>query len=317
MTKIKDNDLIGSKFGRLTVLERVDIKDKNNRNKIYYKCVCDCDTTKTKTILKGSLINGDTLSCGCLRKEKISKLNSQDLMGMKFERLTVVRKVKKPENRNNRGNYWLCECDCGSNKQIIASTSELNSGNTRSCGCLSIERIIVYNKETKKKYNTYDLSGEYGIGYTSKGEEFYFDLEDYDKIKDICWMINNRGYVSYTKRENKYKANHILMHRFILDCPQDMEVDHKNGKPSRNDNRRNNMRICSHQKNMCNYTKPKNNTSGVKGVSWDKTYEVWKAYITSNKQRINLGSFNDFNKAVKARKDAEDKYHGEYKSLLV
>ena len=40
--------------------------------------------------------------------------------------------------------------------------------------------------ETFKKYNTYDLSGEYGIGYTSKGEEFYFDLDDYDKIKDYC-----------------------------------------------------------------------------------------------------------------------------------
>lgn len=33
--------------------------------------------------------------------------------------------------------------------------------------------------------NTYDLSGEYGIGYTTKGEEFWFDLEDYDKIKSI------------------------------------------------------------------------------------------------------------------------------------
>lgn len=33
-----------------------------------------------------------------------------------------------------------------------------------------------------KIFNKYDLSGEYGIGYTSKGEEFYFDLEDYKKM---------------------------------------------------------------------------------------------------------------------------------------
>ena len=46
-----------------------------------------------------------------------------------------------------------------------------------------------------KKYNTYDLTGEYGIGYTSKDEEFYFDLEDYDKIKDYCWRITMQGYV--------------------------------------------------------------------------------------------------------------------------
>ena len=52
--------------------------------------------------------------------------------------------------------------------------------------------------------NVYDLSGEYGIGYTLKGEEFYFDLEDYDKIKDYCWHINKK-YVC-----TKYKNNRIM-----------------------------------------------------------------------------------------------------------
>lgn len=37
-----------------------------------------------------------------------------------------------------------------------------------------------------KRYNRYDLTGEYGIGYTNQGVEFYFDLEDYDKIKEYC-----------------------------------------------------------------------------------------------------------------------------------
>ena len=48
------------------------------------------------------------------------------------------------------------------------------------------------NIEVKKikKYNTYDLSGEYGIGYTTKGEKFLFDLEDYEKIKDYCWCVD-------------------------------------------------------------------------------------------------------------------------------
>lgn len=49
------------------------------------------------------------------------------------------------------------------------------------------------------KYNKYNLTGEYGIGYTEKGEEFYFDSEDYDLIKDYYWAINNGGYLTSTK----------------------------------------------------------------------------------------------------------------------
>ena len=64
--------------------------------------------------------------------------------------------------------------------------------------------------------------------------------------------------------------------------------------------------------NMCNYSKPKNNTSGVTGVSWDNTHMIWKAYITYKNRRINLGSFNDFNDAVKERLLAEKKYFGDY-----
>ena len=169
-----------------------------------------------------------------------------------------------------------------------------------------------YN-HSKRKVNTYNLSGDYCIGYTSKGEEFYFDLEDYDKIKDYCWMINNRGYVEYSLRKNKI-AKHILMHKVIMDSPDEEDVDHINGKKSRNDNRKQNLRKCSHQMNMCNYTKPKNNTSGVTGVSYDKTHNVWKSYITYQNKRINLGSFNNFYDAVKTRLLAEQKYFGEYSS---
>lgn len=41
-----------------------------------------------------------------------------------------------------------------------------------------------------KQYNRYDLSGEFGKGWTNKEEEFWFDLEDFDKIKNYCWHFN-------------------------------------------------------------------------------------------------------------------------------
>ena len=52
-----------------------------------------------------------------------------------------------------------------------------------------------------KQYNNYDLSGEYGIGYLFNGEEFYFGLEDYDKIKNYCWYKDSGGYI----RTNAHK----------------------------------------------------------------------------------------------------------------
>jgi len=51
----------------------------------------------------------------------------------------------------------------------------LKDGHTRSCGCL--------HSENNRKLNRYDLSGVYGIGYTSNtGIKFYFDKDDFDKI---------------------------------------------------------------------------------------------------------------------------------------
>jgi hypothetical protein len=311
MTKINDNNFIGNKFGRLTILERKDIRDKNGKNKIYYRCDCDCGN-KDAFILRYSIYKGDAQSCGCLRNEHIQKLNSQDLVGKIFTRLKVIKKVEKPKTKKEKGNFWLCQCMCGSEKQVIVSTRDLNSSNTKSCGCLNLERLIKFNKETKKKYNTYNLTGEYGVGYTFKNEPFYFDLEDYNLIKDYCWYTHKDGYIA-TTIEKDSKDYTLLLHRLITDCPEDKEVDHINGKPSRNDNRKYNIRICEHQKNMCNYTKPKNNTSGVKGVSYCNTHDVWKAYITADNERMNLGSYNNFDSAVKARQEAEDIYHGEYK----
>ena len=59
------------------------------------------------------------------------------------------------------------------------------------------------------------------------------------------------------------------------------------------DNRKENLRTCSDQENMCNRTKQSNNTSGYKGVSWDKKLCKWLAKITYKRKQIYLGIFND------------------------
>lgn len=230
-----------------------------------------------------------------------------DLIGQKFNRLTITKKTQKPLNRKYSGTFWLCICDCGNEK--ILSTGEIKSGNTKSCGCLNIERIINYNKENKKKYNVYDLTGEYGIGYTSKNEEFYFDLEDYDKIKDYSWHLDNKGYVINSKNEKQK----ICFHRLVMNCEDNLIVDHKNGHKSRNNNRKNNLRICSHKENAWNRKIVSNNKSGQNGVCFSKKEAKWKSSITVNKKKISLGSFNNLEDAIKIRQKAEIEYYGEYK----
>ena len=197
-----------------------------------------------------------------------------DLTGQKFGRLTVV---KRAENSKTGNTQWLCLCDCGN--YTVSTSSNLKRNHTKSCGCLNRELTSKRNK----RYNTYNLSGSYGIGYTSNGQEFYFDLEDYDKIKDYCWYIDScTGYV----RTRISEGRQISMHKLLF--PSSKEVDHKK-ENSRNDN-----------------------TSGITGVYWIKNRNKWRSEITYKNKVIHLGYFDKFEDAVKARKWAEEKYFGEW-----
>lgn len=224
-------------------------------------------------------------------------MDTEDLTDMKFRRLTVISRAPDKINKNKRIPMWNCLCDCGNS--CVVSGYLLQSGKTQSCGCIRKE----VSREMMKKYNTFDLSGDIGIGYTIKGEEFYFDLEDYDKIKDICWSIDAYGYVSSGGR--KYK-----MHRYILEVTDlQQTVDHINH--IRNDNRKSNLRICTHAENMKNLN-PERNKYGVVGISWNKKDKKWVVQLTCNGVHHYIGSFIDFDEAAQARYVAEDKYFGEF-----
>ena len=116
-----------------------------------------------------------------------------------------------------------------------------------------------------KKYNTYDLSGEYGIGYTTKGEEFYFDLDDYNKIKDYCWCLNKSGYLVARDCKNKCV---ICIHVLIMNPEKGKVIDHKNH--NKKDNRKKNLRVCFQLNNTYNSALREDNSSGAKGVYWNE-----------------------------------------------
>lgn len=220
---------------------------------------------------------------------------------MKFGRLTVLARDKDHIRPSGQKQVtWLCECECG--KLTVVEGAELRNGSTTSCGCFQRE----YVSNSRKKHNKYDLSGEFGIGYTSHGDEFYFDLDDYEKIKDYCWRKRKDGMFDAKTRNNGNQR--ILLHRLILNT--DLQVDHI--EHNRYDNRKSKLRVVDNSKNQMNKNIAKNNKSGVKGVIWHKRDLIWEAYISVNNNHIYLGRYKNLQDAIKARADAEEKYFGEY-----
>lgn len=223
----------------------------------------------------------------------------KDLSGMKFGELTVIERGEDIVNsKGYRIPTWLCMCNCGN--LTVVRHYNLTNNKTKSCGCLVARRT----KEVCKKKNKYDLSGEYGIGYTTNtNEEFYFDLEDYDKIKDYCWY-SEKGRYLYCKIEGSHK--NISMHNLLGFAGYD-HID-RNGF----NNRKSNFRICSQKENTRNRSIPSNNTSGFIGVRFHKKSGKWHAYILVDGKQNNLGYYTNKEDAVKARLVAENVFFKEF-----
>ena len=219
----------------------------------------------------------------------------KDLTGHRFGMLVVVSKA---DNRGGR-TAWKCRCDCGN--EVVVVGHNLVRGHNQSCGCNRSATISA----KLKKYNTYDMSGDYGIGYCNDGTPFYFDKEDYAIIKNYCWCDNSRGYLVAGEIGNGKKL--VLMHQLITGKKYQ---DHKNN--NKHDNRKENLRDATRSQNNMNRGVQSNSTSGVTGVRWDKRQQKWTAKIKINKRTISLGSYALKDDAIKARKEAEERYFGEF-----
>jgi hypothetical protein len=284
-------DLSGMRFGFWTVIKRSNKK----ANEVYW--ICKCVYGIQKEVSSKSLRDGRSTNCGC-------KKRNEDLTGKRFGKLIVLEQV---DNDKNRHIQYKCLCDCGKEKIVIGSF--LLNGSIKSCGCYHNEIAVRIGME-RKKYNKYDLeSKEFGIGYTFKGEEFWFDKEDFDKIKDYCWYVGKDGYVyAYCCKNNKRKQ--IRMHKLVMNANENEDIDHI--KHKKYDNRKSELRKVTQSQNNMNQKIRVDNSSGYKGVCWDNFNEKWLAYISKNNKRYNLGSFNNIEDAIAVRQREEEVLFGEY-----
>lgn len=102
---------------------------------------------------------------------------------------------------------------------------------------------------------------------------------------------------------------HARVHRLICDT-QFKDIDHINHDGL--DNRKENLRGCTHGENMANQSMSSANTSGIKGVTWDKRKEKWQAQLAIHGKNHFLGYFSNKNDAGTARKAAEMEHFGAF-----
>lgn len=110
----------------------------------------------------------------------------------------------------------------------------------------------------------------------------------------------------------------VRMHRVVLELAgQDLSdgrlPDHRNGNTL--DNQLHNLRSATTETNPRNCLKYKNNTSGFKGVSFDKTTGKWRAQININKRRVSLGYFTSPEEAALVYDQAAKTSYGEFAKL--
>lgn len=115
----------GERFGKLVLISQKEIGTG------MWICQCDCGN---KTVIRVSSVrHGNTSSCGCYRKEKLSKLKTKHKVGDKYNRLTLVLLHRRNPNKGSAAHYWLCKCECGNTH--IANVMAVRRGDIKSCGC--------------------------------------------------------------------------------------------------------------------------------------------------------------------------------------
>lgn len=149
----------------------------------------------------------------------------------------------------------------------------------------------------------------------TQGKVALVDDEDFEELNQHKWYAYSKEHLWYARRstyigkvDGRYKQDKVLMHRQIMGTPKDMETDHKNGNGL--DNRKSNLRVCTHAQNSMNQRRAKNNTSGYRGVWLDR--KLWRAVIRVGGQRKDLGRFKSKTEAVYAYKTTMVILCGEY-----
>lgn len=218
----------------------------------------------------------------------------KDETGKVYGKWTVLY-LDEESDVNTR--HWVCRCECGTVKSVRGQS--LREGKNTQCkACCSKERAAENVKH----------------GALIKGKDrktFY----SYEAMLARCFREDNLNYENYGGRGITVCARwmedggkgYLNFHEDMGDRPNKHVLDridpNKNYEPD-------NCRWVTSSESSYNRRRSKNNLSGRTGVTWNKARELWLATIYINYKTIQLGAFDSFEDAVKAREEAEMNYWG-------
>lgn len=228
------------------------------------------------------------------------------------EYLQVVRAVHKNfysyPNLNYTRAHDKIRIECPVHGEFCQSAnSHLRGTGCPKCGSVKKGKTRRLNLLSKRP----DLShievpeGSKAVPVGTKGDYALVDTEDYERVMEYNWSLS-RGYA----RNNVVG----MMHRFIMNPPDDLYIDHV--FHNKLDNRKGQLRVCTTQQNGFN-SKARGGTSTYKGVYWDKRRDKWVARIIHNQKGRFLGFFTTEEEAALAYDRAAKEIQGEFAHLNI
>lgn len=205
-----------------------------------------------------------------------------DLTGQRFGKLVAIEKVEPKPDGVTR---WLCRCDCG-NDHIVSYTN-LKNGHVTSCGCKKAHDLtgkvfgkltVLYRSDKKHKKGNH----EYPL--------WVCQCECGEIVLRMSDSLTNKKERMCTNCLQKMSAKSMLEAAGFVGGTQITKIK--------------DMKLTAA------------NTSGTRGVYWHKRQHKWYARLKFQGKLLNLGSFSNYDDAVKARQRAEEEVYGNFLSEI-
>lgn len=202
----------GIKNNYLTILEPVFTQGKATK----YKCQCDCGNITF--VSKAHFLSGDTKSCGCYAKKRMSIIGKQynpikDITNIRFGKLIP----KKPtDRRQQKSVIWECQCDCG--QTHYASLSNLSNGSVDRCSLCSctsrgeeqIAKLLLENNISFIQQKTFDSCRFPDTAAKARfdffvNNQYIIEFDGIQHFQNSTGGWNTAEHLTKTQTHDKYK----------------------------------------------------------------------------------------------------------------
>jgi hypothetical protein len=170
-------------------------------------------------------------------------------------------------------------------------------------------QVELFHWRIKMKKRKIRIEGDIGYVPLADGTEAIIDAEDAELVGQYNWSLSH-GYVVTNLPLGNGKHRTLQLHRLVMGGPEGKLVDHRSNDPRIN--QKEFLRVATNAGNSQNAKMRDDNTSGHKGVCWNRQLKKWQASIRHEGKRIHLGLFTEVEEAAKAYREAALKYHKEF-----